>query len=141
MIFIDGSLYNYVNKTGENTYKLFSYCYDYSVTPEKVWTNIYSLPGSPVVSALMNPKNPEITLNAFPNPATNALKVAYSLPENVTQATLHLIDISGKQVEQFMVDNHTDHLMLDVSRYQSGVYHYFIEYGHSRTESKKLIVK
>ena len=141
MIFIDGSLYNYVNKTGENTYKLFSYCYDYSVTPEKVWTNIYSLPGSPVVSALMNPKNPEITLNAFPNPATNALKVAYSLPENVTQATLHLIDISGKQVEQFMVDNHTDHLMLDVSRYQSGVYHYFIEYGNTKTPAKKLVVR
>ena len=141
MIFIDGSLYNYVNKTGENTYKLFSYCYDYSVTPEKVWTNIYSLPGSPVVSALMNQKNPEITLNAFPNPATNSLKVAYLLPENVTQATLHLIDISGKQVEQFMVDNHTDHLMLDVSHYQSGVYHYFIEYGNTKTPAKKLVVR
>jgi hypothetical protein len=141
MIFIDGSLYNYVNKTGENTYKLFSYCYDYSVTHEKVWTNIYSLPGSPVVSALMNPKNPEITLNAFPNPATYSLKVAYSLPENVTKATLHLIDISGKQVEQFVVDNHTDHLMLDVSRYQSGVYHYFIEYGNTKTPAKKLVIQ
>jgi hypothetical protein len=80
-------------------------------------------------------------LNAFPNPASQSLKVAYVLPENINQATLHLIDNSGKQVEQFVVDSHTDHLMLDVSRYQSGVYHYFIEYGHSRTESKKLIVK
>lgn len=141
LVTIDGSLYNYVNKTGDNEYKLFSYCYDYSVSPEKVWTNIYSLPGSPVVSALMNPKNHEITLNAFPNPATNSLKVAYSLPKNVTQATLHLIDNSGKQVQQFMVDSHTDHLMLDVSRYQSGVYHYFIEYGNTKTPAKKLVVR
>ena len=141
LVTIDGSPYNYINKTGENTYKLFSYCYDYSVTPEKVWTNIYSLPGSPVVSAYANKNEPDILLNAFPNPATQSLKVAYVLPENVTQATLHLIDNSGKQVEQFMVDNHTDHLMLDVSRYQSGVYHYFIEYGNTKTPAKKLVVQ
>lgn len=139
--FVDGSLYNYVNKTGDNTYKLFSYCYDFSVFPEKVWTNIYSLPGIPLVNAVINLNNPEVLLNAFPNPASQSLKVAYVLPENINQATLHLIDNSGKQVEQFMVDNHTDHLMLDVSRYQIGVYHYFIEYGNSRTESKKLIVR
>jgi hypothetical protein len=40
LVTIDGSLYNYINKTSETAYKLFSYCYDYSVSPEKVWTNI-----------------------------------------------------------------------------------------------------
>ena len=141
LVTIDGSLYNYINKTSETEYKLFSYCYDFSVSPEKVWTNIYSLPGSPVVNAVINPKNPEILLNAYPNPASQSLKVAYILPENINQATLHLIDNSGKQVEQFVVDKHTDHLMLDVSRYQSGVYHYFIEYGNTKTPAKKLVVK
>lgn len=139
--FIDGSLYNYMNKTGDNTYKLFSYCYDFSVFPEKVWTNIYSLPGSPVVSAALNPNNPGVLLDAFPNPANQALKVAYILPENINQATLHLIDNSGRQVEQFIVDNHTDHLMLDVTGFQSGVYHYFIEYGNTKTPTKKLVVR
>ena len=139
--FIDGSLYNYVNKTDDNTYKLFSYCYDFSIFPEKVWTSIYSLPGSPTVSAMMIKNEPDILLNAFPNPATQSLKIAYVLPENINQATLHLIDNSGKQVEQFIVDNHTDHLMLDVSRYQSGVYHYFIEYASTKTPAKKLVVR
>ena len=141
LVTIDGSLYNYINKTGENAYKLFSYCYDYSVTPEKVWTNIYSLPGSPAVSAFSIKNDPDILLNAFPNPASQSLKVAYVLPENINLATLHLIDNSGKQVEQFEVDSHTDHLMLDVSRYQSGVYHYFIEYGNTKTPAKKLVVR
>jgi hypothetical protein len=141
LVTIDGSLYNYVNKTSETEYKLFSYCYDFSVSPEKVWTNIYSLPGSPAVNAVINPNNPEILLNAFPNPASQTLKIAYILPENINQATLHLIDNSGKQVEQFEVDSHTDHLMLDVSRYQSGVYHYFIEYGNTKTPAKKLVVR
>lgn len=141
IVTIDGSLYNYINKTSETEYKLFSYCYDYSVSPEKVWTNIYNLPGVPIVSAYTNKNEPDILLNAFPNPASQSLKVAYVLPENVNQATLHLIDNSGKQVEQFMVDNHTNHLMLDVSRYQSGVYHYFIEYGNTKTHAKKLVVQ
>lgn len=139
--FIDGSLYNYINKTEESTYKLFSYCYDFSGFPEKVWTNIYSLPGSTAVSAIMINNEPDILLNAFPNPVNQALKVAYILPENISQATLHLINNSGKQVEQFVVDSHTDHLMLDVSRYQSGVYHYFIEYGNTKTPAKKLVIQ
>jgi len=141
LVTIDGSLYNYINKTSETEYKLFSYCYDFSVTPEKVWTNIYSLPGSPTVNAMINNDKPDFLLNAFPNPASQSLKVAYILPENISQATLHLIDNSGKQVEQFVVDNHTDHLMMDVSRYQSGVYHYFIEYGNTKTPAKKLVVR
>ncbi|NCB06858.1 MAG: T9SS type A sorting domain-containing protein [Bacteroidia bacterium] len=141
LLFIDGSLYNYINKTGENEYKLFSYCYDFSVFPEKVWTNIYHLAGLPVASALNFANSPDIFMNAFPNPASQSLKVAYTLPDKVTLATLHLIDNSGKQVGQFMVDNHTDHLMLDVSRYQSGVYHYFIEFGNTKTPAKKLVVQ
>lgn len=140
MVFIDGSLYNYINKTGESEYKLFSYCYDFSVSPEKVWTNIYSLPGSPTVNAILNDEKPDFLLNAFPNPASQSLKVAYVLPENINQATLHLIDNSGRQVKQFTVDNHTDHLLLDVTGFQSGVYHYFIEYGNTKTPAKKLLV-
>lgn len=139
--FIDGALYNYINKTDENTYKLFSYGYDFSVSPEKVWTNIYNLPGTVVSAIFLNEKSPDVLLNAFPNPATQTLKVAYSLPENVTQGTLHLVDNAGRQVDQFVVDKHTDFLMLDISTFQSGVYHYFIEYGNTKTASKKLVVQ
>ena len=138
--FIDGGLYNYINQTGENTYKLFSYCYDYSVSPEKVWTNIYSLPGTVVSSRYLN-KSGEILLNAFPNPASQSFKVAYTLPENVTQGILHLVDNSGRQVEQFIVDNHTDHLLLNVSNFQSGVYVYFIEYENGKSTARKLVVR
>lgn len=139
--FIDGSLYNYINATADNTYKLFSYCYDYSSSPEKVWTNIYNIPALVVSALYLDDNKPEILLNAFPNPATNTLKVEYYLPENVNQATFHLFDNSGKQIDQFIIDKHTDHLMLDVNSYQSGVYHYFIEFGDERTASKKLIVQ
>ena len=138
---IEGAQYIYVNKTEENTFKLFAYCLDYSVFPEKIWTNIYNLPGTPVISAYLQKNNADILLNAFPNPATQTVKVAYSLPENVGNGSLHLIDNNGREVSQFVIDNHTDFLSLDVSQYSGGIYHYFIEYENTKTPSKKLVIR
>jgi hypothetical protein len=138
---IDGARYIYVNKTGDNTYKLFAYCFDYSVFPEIVWTKIFNLPGEPISSVLLNENNEEIGLNAFPNPATKTVKVAYNLPDNITSGKLHLLDNNGRQLEQFIIDKHSDHLALDVSSFSAGVYHYFIEYGNTKSESKKLIIR
>lgn len=138
---IDGAQYIYVNKTDDNIYKLFAYCFDYSVFPEKVWTNIYSLPGTPVISAYLKNNKPDILLNVFPNPATETVKVAYSLPENVISGKLHLIDNTGRAVDEFIIDNHTNFLSLDISQFESGIYHYFVEYGKTRTPSKKLVIQ
>lgn len=139
--FIDSGLYLYVNKVAESTYKLFAYCFDYSVSPEKVWTNIYNLPAKVVSASILQPNNSEITLGAFPNPAENKVKVAYSLPENIGEGTLHLVDNQGRHVERFIIDRHSDYLLLDVSRFQAGVYQYFIEYAHTKTPAKKLIIR
>lgn len=141
IIAIDGGLYNYVNKTDDNTYKLFSYCYDYSTSPEKVWTNIYNLPGTVVSAMYLDKNSPDILLNAFPNPAVNTVKVAYTLPQNVSNGVLHLLDNTGREINQYLVDTHTDHLALDVSNYTSGLYHYFIEYQNTKTPSKKLVIR
>jgi len=141
LVYIEGALYNYINKTGDETYKLFSYCYDFSEFPEVIWTNIYSLPGKPVVSAALFEKDAEFLLNAYPNPASNTLKVVYNLPENVDSGVLQLFDNSGRPINQFVVDHFSDHLDLDVSKLSSGVYHYFIEYGDKKSPSKKLVVQ
>lgn len=139
--FIDGALYNYINKTEENTYKLFSYCYDYSTFPEKVWTNIYNLPGTVVSALILGEDSPELILNAYPNPALNSVKVAYTLPQNVTDGVLHLLDNNGREIKQYLIDDHTNHLELDVTSFTSGIYHYFIEFQNTKTPSKKLIIQ
>ena len=79
-------------------------------------------------------------MNAFPNPASQSVKVAYNLPENITNGILHLIDNNGRQVKQFIIDNHTDHLELDITQFTSGLYNYFIEYENTRSTSKKLVI-
>lgn len=138
---IDGARYIYVNQTEADTYKLFAYCYDYSVFPEVVWTKIFSLPGVPVISSMSWEDNPKIKLNAFPNPAGKTVTMAYQLPEKVSEGTLYLFDNSGRQVNQFIVDHHSDHLSLDVTQYPAGVYYYFIEYQNTKTPSEKLVIR
>lgn len=138
---IDGAQYLYVNKTGDSEYKLFAYCFDYSVSPEKVWTNIYGLTGSLVSVLNISGNQPDNFLNAYPNPATDIIRVEYALPDDIKSARLHILDSSGKTVKNFLVDGHSDHLALNVNDLSSGIYHYYIEFDNSRTSLKKLIVQ
>lgn len=138
---IDGAQYLYVNKTGDSEYKLFAYCFDYSVSPEKVWTNIYGLTGSLVSVLNISGNQPDNFLNAYPNPATDIIRVEYALPDDIKSARLNILDSNGKTVKNFLVDGHSDHLALNVNDLSSGIYHYYIEYDNSRTSLKKLIVQ
>ncbi|MDP3915760.1 MAG: T9SS type A sorting domain-containing protein [Bacteroidota bacterium] len=137
---IDGAQYIFVNKTGDSEYKLFAYCFDYSIFPEKVWTNIYSLTGSLVSALNISGNQPNVFLNAYPNPATDVIRLAYELPANVKSASLNLIDSNGRAVKNFQVDGHSDHIAVNVNDLSAGIYHYFIEYDNRRTSSKKIII-
>lgn len=138
---IDGAQYIYVNKTGESEYKLFAYCFDYSVSPEKVWTNIYGLPGVYVSSTFIAGKTDETLFNVYPNPASETIRIDYQLPDNVNVANLKIIDSKGSIVNSYQIDNYFDHLALDVSYLTAGVYHYFIEFGNTKTETKRVIIQ
>ena len=138
---IDGAQYLYVNKTGDTEYKLFAYCFDYSVFPEKVWTVIYNLPGKVYSFASFSAEQPDLLLKSYPNPATDLVTVNYDLPANVGTGKLYLMDNSGRAVSSYIIDQHTDHLELNVGGLSDGVYHYFIEYGNTRSESKKMVVR
>lgn len=69
------------------------------------------------------------------------VKMAYSLRENVNEGTLFIFDNNRWFVKRFVVDSHTDHLLLDVSKYQSGVYNFFMESDNSKCAPKKLIIR
>jgi hypothetical protein len=138
---IDNAGFVQVNKTGDTEYKLFAYCYDYSVYPEKVWTNIYNLPGSLYSSVAISENNSDLLLKSYPNPAVDIVKVEYQLPEHVSTGNLYLFDSHGQAVNNYIIDRHSDHLALNVTGLSKGIYHFFIEYGNNRSESKKIIVQ
>jgi len=141
LISIDGAQYIYVNKTGDSEYKLFAYCFDYSVSPEKVWTNIYNIPGISVFSASISDKPQDILLHAWPNPASEIIRLEYELPANVKSASLSVYDTNGRKVKNFAIDSHSDHIAMNVDDLAAGTYLYNIEYNNQRTSSKKIVVQ
>lgn len=138
---IDNARYVIVNKTGDSQYHLFAYCYDYSIYPEKVWTSIYKLPGALTTTLVASANKTNDYLRAYPNPATDIIRVEYTLPENVQRASLYLMDSNGRTLKHFKIDAHSDHLALDVNTLPSGIYNYFIEYDNQRSISKKIVVQ
>jgi hypothetical protein len=141
LLTIDGAQYLFVNKTGDTEYKLFAYCFDYSVFPETVWTNIYNLPGSLVSAANISGRQPDVFLNAWPNPANDIIKLNYELPDQIKNASLYLSDSNGRPIGNYQIDNHSDHLALNINDLAPGVYLYYIEYNNRRTVSKKIVVQ
>jgi hypothetical protein len=141
LLTIDDAQYIYINKTSDSDYKLFAYCFNYSVFPEVVWTNIYNLPGTLVSANEIQGNQPDLYLKAFPNPASEQVTLDYMLPSGVKTATLKLVNSQGQIVRNYMIDGHSDHLSLNVNDLSSGVYNYFIEYGNTRSDSKKIVVR
>jgi hypothetical protein len=137
---IDGAQYLYVNKTGDTEYKLFAYCFDYSVFPEKVWTNIYSISGIPVFSASISDKQQDVLLKAWPNPASEVIRLEYELPANVKSASLNVYDSSGLKVKNFVIDSHSDHIAMNISDLAAGTYLFNIEYDNISTSAKKIVI-
>ena len=79
-------------------------------------------------------------LVGFPNPSSEKVTLAYSLPEGTQFGTLRLYTQTGELVKEFKVSNQVDHLELPVSEYNSGTYFYELQAGGSSSGGKKMVV-
>ena len=134
-----GALYSYVKEVSENEYGLFLYAYDLSVDPFIIWTNIYSLPGK--LFSIHQAKKSALSLNAYPNPASDFVNIDYTLPEGVSFANLHLIDALGREQGVYQLDGFTDHLRLQTSDFLAGTYLYYLESDGIKSETSMIIIQ
>ena len=82
----------------------------------------------------------EIQVTGFPNPSSEKVTLAYSLPEGTPFGTLRLYTQTGELVKEFKVSNQVDHLELPVSEYNSGTYFYELQAGGISSGGKKMVV-
>jgi len=136
---VPGALYSYVKEVSENEYGLFLYCYDLSVTPFIIWTNIYSLPGK--LFTIDQAKKSGFSINTYPNSASDFVNIDYSLPDGVSVAKLHLLDINNIEHGVYQLDGFTDHLRLQTRDFIAGTYFYYMESGGIKSETKKVIIR
>jgi len=118
---------------------------------EKI-TKIFSIPGNlpcPFAcgqkAAAITPISPanefkEIQVNGFPNPSSDKVTLAYTLPEGVSFGTLRLYTQTGELVKEFKVSSQMDHLELPVSDYTPGTYYYELQAGGNTSGGKKMVV-
>ena len=119
---------------------------------EIINTKIYSVPGNLPCSSSCSQKSAsiapitqtnefkEIQVTGFPNPSSEKVTLAYTLPEGTPFGTLRLYTQTGELVKEFKVSNQVDHLELPVSEYNSGTYFYELQAGGSSSGGKKMVV-
>jgi hypothetical protein len=119
---------------------------------EIINTKIYSVPGNLPCSSSCSQKSAsiapitqtnefkEIQVTGFPNPSSEKVTLAYTLPEGTQFGTLRLYTQTGELVKEFKVSNQVDHLELPVSEYNSGTYFYELQAGGSSSGGKKMVV-
>lgn len=87
---------------------------------QKYHTYVYSLPGT-YESA--EGYCPDVANSCYPNPATNFVRLPYSLKKGSSDV-LRVFDNNGALVEERYVGGDFGEILLDVSNYPSGVYFY-----------------
>ncbi|MCW3103073.1 MAG: hypothetical protein JWO09_1513 [Bacteroidetes bacterium] len=113
---------------------------------------VYSLPGvlpctSPCNSSaatgihnggILPPGN--MISNPYPNPASTATTIDYSLPENINEGEIVFYDLQGKEIKRFKVDRTFSSLVVSTSDIAAGSYYYQLQVKGNASTSKKLIV-
>jgi hypothetical protein len=140
LLSIPGAGYSYVYPAQTGS-KLFIWVYDFAVSPSKVNTMIYNIPGQTSAANSDSPPAAQVPLhNAFPNPATNAVTIPYNLPANIKQAELKLYTVGGTLIKSFTVDHSLNTIVVQTSDLPSGMYLYRIESAGFKSETFKLSV-
>ena len=76
-----------------------------------------------------------------PNPFSGKTDIAIYLPETVRTATLYIYDLSGKQVEQHVIEGRGDTLMtIHADRMDAGMYIYSLIADNKVVATKRMIV-
>ena len=116
-----------------------------------VWNNmVYNLPGyltcvdcnNGIVDAIAPPHENAADGNqslAYPNPATEFIKIKYELPAGYRHAVVNLLDITGKLIKQKQIGEHFNEIYISTEEINQGAYIYQVVIDNKVTTSGKVI--
>lgn len=77
----------------------------------------------------------------YPNPASSKCQFSYSIPSNVSNASLVIIDLAGNIVHKEQLMPGVGKTTVDVSTLSSGIYFYSLRINDNSVVTRKLIVQ
>ena len=98
--------------------KLFAYKTEFVNNHYNYTTKIYNLPGQLNSSELIVNKSNSF---AFPNPAENVININYNTNK---MEEMHIIDLNGNIIENYLLDPSLKTIQINVSNYSKGIYIY-----------------
>ncbi len=126
--------YNY----GAKGSKFVIWTYDYSSFVAS--TIFYSVPGK-VLDEIKDINNKFSELNySYPNPAKNEINLKYSLPNNMEEAELVIVNATGKTIIKYRINNMSEFIKIDVSSFEYGIYYYYWESNSQKIGNNKFVI-
>lgn len=104
-------------------------------------SKVYSLPGTLLITGIKNNDYNNNLLEAYPNPAGNYIKLAYTLPTKIKEAIVSIYNIEGKIVKTYTIDNNYKELLIDTQEFSNGTYLCQIQSSGIKIASTKFIVQ
>lgn len=138
LLTLPGAGYNWITNVADAGARLFSYVYNYAVSPYTVTTKVYTLGGS--MTSESHNITETIGLKAFPNPVKGNLRIDYTLPEGLRQAELSVINSYGLIIKKYTIDSNFNSLILDTKDLTPGIYFWNIEAPGFHGTSQQIIV-
>ncbi len=77
--------------------------------------------------------------NLYPNPNNGSMMLDYNLKDN-TNATLQIVDITGKLINTYKLQNNVGSLSINEQSLINGVYFYRILVGDKIIKTDKLVI-
>ncbi len=136
---VDGGGYALIQDVGDEDAKLLVYVYDLSTFSFPISTEVFDIPGSP----LLSPENIAMSNDAgnpFPNPAGSYVNIPYVLDERDATGYLIISDISGKEIRQYKVGKDFHNIRILTSGLGNGIFFYRIQSEHNTSKVKKIIL-
>jgi hypothetical protein len=79
--------------------------------------------------------------DAFPNPASNVIRINYNLPVEMAGASIVITNLLGAKVEEVPLNGLQGQLELPVNDMPNGIYFYSLNYRNNLAITKKLVVR
>jgi|GEM_PF-3298870 len=103
------------------------------------YTKVFALGGSYLPTAGRAAVSPAEAL-PYPNPGRAQITLPYSVPRG-QQATLEVLDMTGRVVKSYTVDSTFDHLLLNATELPAGTYTYRLLGASGSTAGHRFVVQ
>jgi hypothetical protein len=78
-------------------------------------------------------------IDAYPNPASGRVRIAYDLPQGVTSGEMILTSEAGREVKRYHVTNAFSDLLIEATDLPSGSYFYKLVTDKGESPAQRIV--